>query len=166
MAETIAFSRYHDEPEDGTRRDFLYLATGAVAAVGSAAALWPFIDSMNPAADVLAGSSVEVDVAPIDLGQRVTVQWRGKPVFIDHRPPRRIAEARAVDLSELIDPQTDANRVVREEWLIVVGSARISVAFRSASGKATQSGTGAAGSARVTARSTIPPGASVVARPR
>ncbi|MGK7296199.1 MAG: ubiquinol-cytochrome c reductase iron-sulfur subunit, partial [Candidatus Wenzhouxiangella sp. M2_3B_020] len=47
--------------------------------------------------------------------------WRGKPVFIDHRPPERIAEARAVDLNELIDPQTDGDRVVREEWLIVVG---------------------------------------------
>ena len=121
MAETIAFSRYHDEPEDGTRRDFLYLATGAVAAVGSAAALWPFIDSMNPAADVLVVSSVEVDLAPIEPGKPVAAKWRGKPVFIDHRPPERIAEARAVDLNELIDPQTDGDRVVREEWLIVVG---------------------------------------------
>ncbi|RAI01496.1 ubiquinol-cytochrome c reductase iron-sulfur subunit [Acuticoccus sediminis] len=123
MAETVASSRYYDGSADGagTRRDFLYLATGAVAAVGSAAALWPFIDSMNPAADVLAVSSVEVDLAPIEPGQRVTVKWRGKPVFIDHRPPERIAEARAVDLNELIDPQTDGDRVVREEWLIVVG---------------------------------------------
>lgn len=124
MAETITSRHYCDEPRDGgsgTRRDFLYLATGAAASVGAAAALWPFIDSMNPAADVLAVSSVEVDLAPIELGQRVTIQWRGKPVFIDHRPLERIAEARAVDLRELIDPQTDADRVVREEWLIVVG---------------------------------------------
>lgn len=121
MAEAVGSSRYPDQPGDGTRRDFLYLATGAVAVVGGAAALWPFIDSMNPAADVLAVSSVEVDLAPIELGQRVTVMWRGKPLFIDHRPPERIAEARAVDLSMLIDPQTDADRVVREEWLIIVG---------------------------------------------
>lgn len=123
MAETVASSHYCDEKEDGTgtRRDFLYLAPGAVAVVGGAAALWPFIDSMNPAADVLAVSSVEVDLAPVEPGQRVTIQWRGKPVFIDHRPPERIAEARAVDLNELIDPQTDGDRVVREEWLIVVG---------------------------------------------
>ena len=123
MAETLASSRSYEGSADGARprRDFLYVATGAVAAVGSAAALWPFIDNMKPAADVLAVSSVEVDLAPIAIGQRVTVKWRGKPVFIDHRPPERIAEARAVDLNELIDPQTDGERVVREEWLIVVG---------------------------------------------
>ena len=64
---------------------------------------------------------MEIDLAPIEVGERVTVSWRGKPVFIDHRPPERIAKARAVDLNELIDPQSDADRVVREEWLIVVG---------------------------------------------
>ncbi len=103
------------------RRDFLYLTTGAFAAVGAAAAAWPFIDSLNPAADVRAKSSTEVDISPVELGQRLTVVWRGQPVFIDHRPPQRIAEARADDTADLIDPATDASRVQREQWLIVIG---------------------------------------------
>lgn len=123
MVETGELGRDRDDPEraTGTRRDFLYVATGAAATVAAGATLWPFIDSMNPGADVLALSSVEIDLAPIELGERVTISWRGKPVFIDHRPPERIAKAHAVDMSELIDPQSDAERVVREEWLIVVG---------------------------------------------
>lgn len=110
MAETVASGRSHDRSAEvtGTRRDFLYLAPGAVAAVGSAAALWPFIDSMIPAADVLALCSVEVDFVPIEPGQRVTVKWRGKPLFIDHRPSERIAEPRAVDLNDLMAPRPTA----------------------------------------------------------
>ena len=104
-----------------TRRDFLIVATGAVATVGAAASLWPLIDSMNPAADQLALSSVELDLSPIEVGQRVTVQWRGKPVFIVHRTPAEIAAATADDRADLIDPQPDAERVQRPEWLIVVG---------------------------------------------
>ncbi len=64
------------------RRDFLYVATGTMAAVGTAAAMWPFIDSMNPSADVQALSTTEVDLAPIQLGQRITVVWRGQPVYL------------------------------------------------------------------------------------
>ncbi len=105
----------------GTRRDFLYLATGATAALGGVLAIWPLIDAMNPAADVLAMASVEVDLAPIELGQRVTVKWRGRPVFIDHRTPEQIARARADDSADLKDPEPDSVRVQREEWLIVIG---------------------------------------------
>ena len=61
--------------EGGTRRDFLYLASGAVAGVGGLAAVWPLIDQMNPARDVLALASVEVDLAPIAEGQSITVMW-------------------------------------------------------------------------------------------
>ena len=66
------------ESREKTRRDFLYLATGATAAIGTGVAIWPLIDSMNPAADVLALSTVEVDLAPIEVGQRITVVWRGR----------------------------------------------------------------------------------------
>ncbi len=107
-------------PEE-TRRDFLYVATGAVAAVGAAVAAWPFIMQMNPAADVLALSSIEVDLAPVQLGQQITVNWRGKPVFVRNRTENDIAEARAVPLEELRDPQTDEERVERPEWLIMIG---------------------------------------------
>ncbi|MGQ0662510.1 MAG: ubiquinol-cytochrome c reductase iron-sulfur subunit [Pseudomonadota bacterium] len=105
----------------GTRRDFLYLATGAFGAVGTAAALWPFIHSMNPSADVLALSSTEVDLAPISEGQSITVTWRGGPVFIRRRGAAEIAKAREVHVDDLPDPQPDAARVQKPEWLIVVG---------------------------------------------
>jgi ubiquinol-cytochrome c reductase iron-sulfur subunit len=103
------------------RRDFLYLSAVALGGMGTAAVIWPLIDSMNPAADVLALSSIEVDLAPIQLGQRITVKWRSQPVFIDHRTPDEIKKAGAVDISELRDPQTDASRVQKPEWLVMVG---------------------------------------------
>lgn len=107
--------------QEETRRDFLYLATGTIAAAGTAAAVWPLIDSMNPSADILALSSFEVDVEPIAVGQRITVKWRGQPVFISHRTPEEIAKAKADDRADLRDPEPDKARVQRKEWLIVVG---------------------------------------------
>lgn len=106
-----------------TRRDFLYIATGAVAAVGVAATVWPFIDQMNPDASVEALASIEIDLSAIEPGQRVTVKWRGKPVFIDNRTEQQVEAARAVPLDELPDPQTDQARTKegRENWLIMVG---------------------------------------------
>jgi len=103
------------------------VATGALGAVGVAAVAWPFINNLNPAADTLALSTVEVNVQPIAVGQAVTVKWRGKPLFIRHRTPEEIKEAEAVPLSELRDPQTDNSRVtdtakkVRPEWLVQIG---------------------------------------------
>jgi ubiquinol-cytochrome c reductase iron-sulfur subunit len=109
-------------PDEGeTRRDFLYLATAAMGVVGAGAAVWPLLNSLNPAADVLALSSTEVDISQIEVGQRVTVVWRGNPVFIDHRTPKEIKEAEDVPLDELPDPQRDSDRVQKPEWLIVVG---------------------------------------------
>jgi ubiquinol-cytochrome c reductase iron-sulfur subunit len=107
--------------EGETRREFLYLLAGGLGAVGTAAAIWPLIDSMNPAADVLALASTEVDLSPVEVGQRITVTWRGNPVFIDHRTKKEIDEARAVSLDDLPDPQTDEARVQKADWLIVIG---------------------------------------------
>jgi ubiquinol-cytochrome c reductase iron-sulfur subunit len=105
-----------------TRRDFLFIATGAVAAIGTATTLWPFVDSMNPSADVLSFSTVEVDLAPVEPGQRITAKWRGQPVFVVRRTPEDIRLARADDNSpDLLDPVPDAQRVQRPEWLIMVG---------------------------------------------
>lgn len=110
------------EPADPTRRDFLVIAAGAFVSVGAAVALWPFIDSMNPSADTLALASTEVDLAPIALGQRITVMWRGKPVFIVHRTPDQIAAAEKDNRAPtLLDPATDQSRVKKPQWLIVVG---------------------------------------------
>ncbi len=103
------------------RRSFLKLTTTSMAALGSAFAIWPFIDSMNPSADVLALSVKEFDLSNIEEGSSKTVKWRGKPVFIKHRTKKEIDEAREVNLSELKDPEKDEDRVQKPEWLIVVG---------------------------------------------
>lgn len=107
----------------GTRRDFLYLATGAMTVAGVAAAAWPFITQMNPAADVLALSTTEVDISKIEVGQAITVMWRGSPVFIRRRTPEEIKAAQDVNLADLKDPQPDDQRVLpgKEQWLILVG---------------------------------------------
>jgi ubiquinol-cytochrome c reductase iron-sulfur subunit len=107
--------------EGETRRDFLLLSTVALGTVGTALAVWPLIDSMNPAQDVLALSTVEIDISPIQPGQRITVKWRGKPVFIDHRTEEQIAKARADDDANLPDPQPDKDRAQKPEWLVMVG---------------------------------------------
>lgn len=107
--------------EDPNRRDFLYLATGAAGAVGVAALAWPLADQMNPDASTLAMASVEVDLGAIPEGQIVTVKWRGGPLFVRHRTKTEIEAAQNVEISELRDPQTDAQRVKKPEWLIVVG---------------------------------------------
>lgn len=112
----------HGSPGQGeSRRDFLLYATTAVGAVGAAAALWPFVHSMNPAADTLALASIDVDLSPIEVGQAITVMWRGKPVFIRHRTEEEIQTARAVSLDDLRDPEPDEERVVKAEWLVMVG---------------------------------------------
>lgn len=105
-----------------TRRDFLYIALGMAGVAGGLATAWPFIDQMNPSKDVLALSSIEVDISGIPVGQAIKVKWRGKPVAIRHRSEKEIEEARAVPLDELKDPQTDQERVKPDhaEWLIVI----------------------------------------------
>ncbi len=109
-------------PAETERRDFLYLMAGGMTAVGAAVALWPFLASMNPAADILAEARIDVDLEPIALGQRITVKWRGKPIFIVHRTDEEIARAKADDNNPaLIDPATDVERVLQDEWLIVIG---------------------------------------------
>lgn len=109
----------HDE--EVTRRNFLYVATGVVGAVGMTSAVWPLVDQMNPSADVLALASVEVDLSSIPEGQTVKILWRGKPVFIRHRTAEEIARAVADNTSDLKDPQDDELRAERPEWLIMVG---------------------------------------------
>ena len=110
-------------PEDHNkkRRDFLQLSSVSIAAVGTAAFIWPFLKSMNPAEDTLALGTTEVDISNIEEGQSITVKWRGKPVFIRKRTKKEIEEAKNVNLSELPDPQDDIERIKKEEWLVLVG---------------------------------------------
>ena len=107
-----------------TRRDFLYIATGAVGAIGAAATLVPLIGQMNPdASTIAAGAPVEIDLAPIAEGQVIKVFWRSKPIYISHRTKKEIDEVRAVPTNTLPDPQTDQSRVKEghDQWLVVVG---------------------------------------------
>lgn len=101
----------------------MMLTAGALAAVGGGCAAWPFINSMNPSADVLALASIEVDLSPIQPGQTIKVKWRGVPVFIRHRTAENIEASKAVPLGELKDPQPDEERVQKghEQWLVMVG---------------------------------------------
>jgi ubiquinol-cytochrome c reductase iron-sulfur subunit len=107
-----------------SRRDFLYIATGAVGAVGAAAVAWPLISQMNPdASTIAAGAPIEVDLAPIAEGQAIKVFWRGKPIYINHRTKKEIDEARNVNVATLPDPQTDQARVKEghDQWLVLIG---------------------------------------------
>ncbi len=108
---------------DVTKRDFLKLLTGSAVVIGVGSMVWPFIDSMNPARDVLALSSVDVDLSPVVEGQGITIVWRGKPVFVRHRTAKEIEEAANTPLSAMKDPEADKARVKagHEPWLIVVG---------------------------------------------
>ena len=121
---------------DATRRDFLYVATGMVGAVGVAGVAWPFIDQMRPDASTLALASIEVDVSSLEPGMSMTVKWRGKPVFVRYRTDAEVEEARQVALEDLKDPAarnaniasgqaTDINRSAgadKENWIVMVGS--------------------------------------------
>jgi ubiquinol-cytochrome c reductase iron-sulfur subunit len=125
----------HGDQPQPTRRDFLYIATGAVGVVGAALVAWPLVDQMNPDQAALALATIEVDIAAVGEGESITVKWRGKPVFIRNRTAKEIADAKAVALSDLKDPvarndnlpagtqATDDNRAAagKENWLIMVG---------------------------------------------
>jgi len=104
-----------------TRRDMLFIANGAVAAVGVGALAWPLISQMNPDASTLALASTEVDISSIPEGGILTVKWRGKPVFVRHRTKKEIEEAANVKAADMPDPQADSARVKKPEWLVVVG---------------------------------------------
>jgi len=118
-----------------TRRDFMTVWAGVFAAVGAGALLWPMIDQMNPDASALSLASIEVDLSPIEVGQAITVMWRGKPVFIRHRTAEEIEGAKNVPVSALPDPLArnenlpedapaiDLNRASEshENWLVMIG---------------------------------------------
>ena len=123
------------DPKEPSRRDFIFLATGAFAAVGVASIAWPIVDQMNPDATALALSKIEVDISQLERGQAITVKWRGKPVFIRRRTEEEIQMASRVDIDSLPDNNarnynlspdsaaSDENRSLDEngEWLVMVG---------------------------------------------
>jgi len=125
----------HADDNAGTRRDFLYYATGGAGVVATGAAVWPLVNQMNPSADVQALSSIFVDISTVEPGTQMTVKYLGKPVFIRRRTQDEIDAGRADDgASNMIDPLSqnpnkpgssadDANRTLDEdgEWLVMIG---------------------------------------------
>ncbi len=137
MADTTQLSStdLHDPEDDPSRRDVIMIAAGGFAAAGLGLGLWPLLDQMNPDASTLSLATTEVDLAPVEKGQAITVMWRGKPIFIRHRTDKEVKEAKAVALDDLIDPiarnanlpenaaATDENRAAegKEPWLVMIG---------------------------------------------
>lgn len=79
------------------------------------------ISSLSMSDDVLAMGKTEVDLAEIPEGKGMAYKWRGKPLFVRHRTKEEINTEAKVDLSTLRDPQHDADRAQRPEWLVVIG---------------------------------------------
>ena len=120
----------HLEP---TRRDFLYIATAAAAAVGAAATLVPLIDQMNPdASTIAAGGPIDVDLSPVGAGQQIVVQWRSHPVLIVNRPPQvlQMLQEPAL-LAQFADPGSEElqqppyavnwHRSINPQYAVLVG---------------------------------------------
>ncbi len=105
-----------------TRRDFLTLSAIAAGGVGAGTVAIKVLNSMNPAADVKALSSIEVDIKDLEPGTSKTVVWRGKPVFVRRRTEAEIQKAQETPLKSLKDPETDQERfALNPEYLVVVG---------------------------------------------
>jgi ubiquinol-cytochrome c reductase iron-sulfur subunit len=123
------------DDDELSRRDVLLIAAGGFAAIGTALALWPLLDQMNPDASTLSLATTDVDISPIEAGQAITVMWRGKPIFIRHRTAQEIEKAKDTPVDNLMDalarnanlpddaPATDENRAApeREPWLVMIG---------------------------------------------
>ena len=113
-----------DGVDDGVRRrDFINIAAVSFAGVGAATLVIPLVTQMSPSADVLAIASTEIDISKIASGQAIKTSWRKQPVFVRNLTPKEIAEANAVKLSDLRDPQSLAERTKpgKENWLITMG---------------------------------------------
>ncbi len=115
------------------RRDFLVLLAGALSVVGAAAAIWPFIDSMNPASDVIAaGAPIDFDLSPLKPGQQILIMWQSKPIFVVRRTAAYLDTLRKPqDIKLLRDPNSHVNqqppyaenwhRSIVPEYAVLVG---------------------------------------------
>jgi len=110
--------------EDGVRRrDFLNVAAVSFAGVGAVVAIAPLFVQMAPSADVLAQATTEIDISKVEVGQRIKALWRKQPIFVAHLTPKEIADAQAVPVSSLRDPESlqERTHAGHLEWLIVIG---------------------------------------------
>ncbi|MBW6391580.1 MAG: ubiquinol-cytochrome c reductase iron-sulfur subunit [Halomonas sp.] len=90
------------------RRRLLLGATTVVGAVGAVGVAVPFVASWQPSAKArAAGAPVQADVSKLEPGQRMTVEWRGRPVWIINRTPEMIERIEGFDPSRLADPESE-----------------------------------------------------------
>jgi ubiquinol-cytochrome c reductase iron-sulfur subunit len=129
MSETLASGA----PVDASKRTWL-IATSCVGAVGGIAAAVPFVSSFQPSEKAkAAGAAVEADISELQPGEKMTVEWRGKPVWIMRRTPEELAALSKND-PYLADPKSErkpadqapeyarnATRSIKPEYLVVVG---------------------------------------------
>ncbi|RLV91803.1 Cytochrome b-c1 complex subunit Rieske mitochondrial [Spathaspora sp. JA1] len=118
------YSTYLNNKSQDSSRNFAYFMVGSMgllSAAGAKSTVETFLSSMAASADVLAMAKVEVKLGAIPEGKNVIIKWQGKPVFIRHRTPDEIEEANNVDISGFRDPQNDADRVKKPEWLVMLG---------------------------------------------
>ena len=122
-----------DTPIDSSKRTWL-IATGCAGAVGGVATAVPFVSTFQPSEKAkAAGAAVEVDISELKPGERVTVEWRGKPVWIIKRTPDQLAELPKLD-PQLADPDSkrkpdeftpeyarNGHRSIKPEILVAVG---------------------------------------------
>ena len=94
-----------DSPVDTSKRTWI-ITSGCVGAVGAGFAAVPFVSSFQPSERAkAAGAAVEVDISTLKPGEKVTVEWRGKPVWIMRRTPEQLETLKKVE-GELADPQS------------------------------------------------------------
>ncbi len=120
----------NDGVNEGRRR-VLTAMTSAVGAVGVVGAAVPFVGSWNPSAKAkAAGAPVEINVSKLQPGQMVTVEWRGKPVYVVRRTPEALANLEKMD-DKLRDPSSEKSvqpsyakneeRSIKPEILVLLG---------------------------------------------
>jgi ubiquinol-cytochrome c reductase iron-sulfur subunit len=109
MASTASTAATGGHTPEATRRDFLYIATATVGAVGAAATLVPLIDQMNPDASTLAaGGPVDLDVSKVAEGQQVVIRWRQRPIFVFRRSKETLQSMQSQQMISLLaDPNSD-----------------------------------------------------------
>jgi len=113
------------ESLDPTGRSHYYFLTGVNRLVNASLirmGVVKVVGSLSASADVLALSTVEVDISKIEEGMCLTTKWRGKPVFIKHRSEEEIEKSKADDgAADLRDKETDADRCKDPKWMVVLG---------------------------------------------
>ena len=121
-----------DSSIDSSKRTWL-IASGCAGAVGGGATAVPFVSSFEPSEKAkAAGAAVEVDIAELKPGEKITAEWRGKPIWIMRRTPEQLAELPKLD-GQLADPKSDRTayptpeyaknetRSIKPEVLVVIG---------------------------------------------